>query len=387
MVNSAGISVEMPVQQMNRRFKHLKKLKKKLVCLMPTDKTAIKLAIASDPINMPSGKDPFQDDQELMEELRSMGAVVEIMDWKNTETDWNQFDAIFISSTWDIPSHGEAFIQWIRDCNSDRNRVINDGQLIIDNVIKSRYLSRLIKKFGVRVNSGMAITPSYFIGINESEEDQTNPIGNRSLKELFEELDAADPDNWQDRDIVMKPIVSADGNNTFLYKRMGRNTNEKQTDFILHSDEEAEKIFHHLLSSSPRGIILQPYIKAVEEGEYCLVFFNDKYSHAIQKRGGFKNHSIKERRFIPEVQLPKNMVSFATQIIHFMQECYHQHALIRTRIDFLYSNGQIVLCELECTEPNTNLQSLPADIKTAVLKSYASAIYREATRLKAAIND
>lgn len=354
---------------------------------MPTAKTALKIAIASDHANMPSGKNPFQDDRELMVELRSMAASVEILDWRNTITDWKGFDAIFISSTWDIPSHGEAFIQWIRDCNSDRNRVINDGQLIIDNVIKSRYLSRLIKKFGVRVHSGMAITPSYFIGINESEEDEINPIGNRSLKELFKELDATDPDNWLNRDIVMKPIVSADGNNTFLYKRIVHNPNEKETDFILHSDAEAEKILQQLLISSARGIILQPYIQAVEEGEYCLVFFNDRYSHAIQKQGGFKNHSIKERRFVPEIQLPKNMLSFAKKIIQFMQESYHQNALTRTRIDFLYSNGQLVLCELECTEPNTNLQSLPADIKTEVLKNYASAIYQEAARLKEVANN
>lgn len=337
---------------------------------MPTDKKALKIAIASDHLNMPSGKNSFQDDQELKEEIGLMGAYVEISDWRNTATDWNQFDAIFISSTWDIPAHGEAFIQWIRACNSDRNRVINDGQLIIDNVIKSRYLSRLIKHFGVQVPSGMAITPSYFIGKNESEEDQTNSIGNRSLKDILNELDATDPDNWRNRDIVVKPIVSADGNNTFLYKRI--------------EIETVEKSFQQLLTGSVRGIILQPYIQAVEEGEYCLVFFNDRYSHAIQKQGGFKNHSIKERRFIPEIQLPENMVYFAKKIIHFMQESYHKNALTRTRIDFLYSNGQIILCELECTEPNTNLQSLPEQIKADVLKNYASAIFQEAVRLKKA---
>ncbi|KYP16036.1 hypothetical protein [Flavihumibacter sp. CACIAM 22H1] len=342
----------------------------------------IHIAIVSDSTHIPGAQSPFQDDQDLLKELQDRRASVEIIDWREAGINWQKFDAIFISSTWDIPSYGEEFMHWIRTCNADKKRTINDGQLICDNVIKSRYLSRLIQYFGHQPGASAAITPSCFIALKASAEDSTNALGNHNLTSLCRELAMADPANWENRPVVMKPIVSADGNNTFLYHPSLVNSESAIPDSTLIAEEEAEQVFQQLLRHSSRGIILQPYIKAVEEGEYCLVFLHDRFSHAIQKKGGFKNHSIRERRYIPEDKLPAGMLSFGKEIIQYMQQLYHATALTRTRIDFLHSNHQTVLCELECTEPNTNLQSLPEATRKMVTRNYAQAIYEQAIRLK-----
>ncbi len=339
----------------------------------------IQIAIVSDSNNSPSGITPFLDDQDLAEVLINKGAAVQILDWRSSSADWKEFDSIFISSTWDIPINAEAFLEWVSYCNADKKRTINDGDLIIDNIIKSRYLTRLLDKFGNRINSGNAITPSCFVALKSSSENYTQAIGKRNLSSLLKEMEEKDPQNWLDRDIVIKPIVSADGNNTFLIKRSAGF--EPTNDFIITSLKTAEAVFQEQLSNAPTGIMIQPYIPAVEEGEYCLVFFNNKYSHAIQKMGGFRNHSIPQRKYIPEEKLPAGMVKFAADIISHMQQLYHPHALTRTRIDFLSSGNQIVLCELECTEPNTNLQSLPPAVKKEVLENYASALMEQTEKL------
>lgn len=100
----------------------------------------------------------WEDDRKLAEALENKGCEVDILNWRDPHA-WTTYDAIFVSSTWDIPAHPDEFIAWIESCSADRHRLINDKDLLIANVIKSRYLHVLQKEFGDDTSVGHAITP------------------------------------------------------------------------------------------------------------------------------------------------------------------------------------------------------------------------------------
>lgn len=339
------------------------------------------IAIATDS-SYAAPLEPWIDDSMLRKELEELGARVNILDWQNKAVDWHTFDAIFVSSTWNIPAFPQAFLSWLNHCSEERKRLINDQQVLIDNVVKSRYLSYLAEKFGDTMNSKAAVTPSAYFAITANEQDATQAIGDQTLEEILMRLDGDESGNWKQQDIILKPIVSADGKDTFVYARTGRSLKAKDPGFILQDASEANQRMKNMLLDADRGIILQPYIQGVEQGEYSLVFLGDRFSHAIQKPGGFRQDSETARIAKSAEELPEGMIAFGEQLIRHMEARYGAGALTRTRVDLLLSGHGFLVCELECTEPNTNIQRLPSPQKEQAFKAYARAVYERACYLR-----
>ena len=80
--------------------------------------------------------------------------------------------------------------------------------------------------------------------------------------------------------------------------------------------------------------------------------------------------------------MPHEMIEFARNVIHTMQRKYGDNSLTRTRVDLFASANGFVLCELECTEPNTNIQRINQPDQDKVIDNYASAVYTRAGYLK-----
>jgi hypothetical protein len=59
---------------------------------------------------------------------------VELVDWKNETVNFRQFDAILVTSTWDLHKAPDQFIRWLDHCEGDgKKRLINDiTNLLLD---------------------------------------------------------------------------------------------------------------------------------------------------------------------------------------------------------------------------------------------------------------
>jgi hypothetical protein len=324
-------------------------------------------------------KNNWKDDVDLLQELIKIGCKAQIVSWR-TGTAWDQYDAIFVSSSWDIPAYPVEFLEWLETCSKDKARLINDKDVIVDNIIKSRYLSYLIQEIGDDIRSGHAITPSKFFSRQPDINNATIGIGNGSLDVIIDLIDQ-DP-IWQGKSIVFKPVISADGAHTYIFHRgNGGINNVSSQDYLLSYEAAKEKVDALLDRVELGGLIVQPYISGVEDGEYSLVFFDGVYSHAIRKPNGFRQADHQSRVPLQREDLPAGMLDFCNQLLQTMIRKYGENTLTRVRIDLFQNEGRFVLCEMECTEPNTNLQRFSPIEQKQIISQYAKAIKSRACQL------
>ncbi len=181
-------------------------------------------------------------DHLAIEPLQQLGWQVQFTPWDRPETDWNEFDAVVIRSTWDYQHRVGEFIQVLRQIEASRARLFNPLQVCLWNMNKV-YLRELSDK-------GCAVLPTVW----------------------FDRLAAEDLDGiwqrWDAERLVVKPAVGANADHAYVLARGSRaGTTEAMETYRM------------------RPGLVQPFVDAIEfEGEYSLFFFGGEYSHTIRKR-------------------------------------------------------------------------------------------------------
>lgn len=343
-----------------------------------------RIAIATGEDYAWKGNRPWKDDVSLRDALLLLTGkegTVDILNWRDGSQPWESYDAIFISSTWDIPHRPEAFFRWVDRCTTDRQRLINDSQLILDNIVKSCYLQFLLDRFAKEPMANGAIIPCAFYSETGNPMNNIRAVQGKTLDQLIDDLTMVNP-IWKATGIVIKPVISADALSTYLYNNSSSHFPDIADPSVLLDQPAAQHIFDKLTRmQSTGGVILQPYIAGVEQCEYSLVFFNDAFSHAVRKPGGFVQTSSQGRVPVADGEELATMIRFGKRVLEHMADRYGSHALTRTRIDLFKDGDNYYLCELECTEPNTNLQRFPEEAQQLILERYARAVYDQAVAL------
>lgn len=326
---------------------------------------------------------PSPDDQLLQAELKNRGHRVEIINWENVRTNPLQFDSIFISSTWNACLYPQEFLAWLSSCEQDgQRRLINDHAVLEAGFFKDRYWHRLeqILKNAPSLQDLAELTPSrFFLEGAVTLGEGVEALDSRRLAEILAELD--ETPEWAQSNIVFKPVVSADGRDTFVYNRFKRTIpidEEKRAKFVLESAQEAEVEFRRLAKNTVRrGVLLQPYIEGVESGEYSLTILGGQCTHAIQKPKLFKGDGSIRRKVVELDKLPRNMQRFAEALVQTLDTHFGSGSISRARVDLFDRQGIPVLCELECVEPNTNINIVAKhneSIAKKIVQHYADVI-------------
>jgi hypothetical protein len=333
----------------------------------------------------------WDDDAWLRLELEQRGHHVDIIDWHDEQVMLTDYQGIFVSSTWDIPSNPSAFERWLDLCEADGvKRLINASHLLRHGIRKYDYLSDLIAWFGETLSTSGSVVPTRFyvkqpldIAVRNLE-----AVGSRNLRDILAELDQSPL--WRGKSIVIKPVTSASGKNTFLYDRSqdGRVLTYYPHD-VMREHEAAAAIFDRILDDpTSNGVILQTFI--ANEGEYSLTFFERTFSHAVRKPAGFKADRSLDRKFVERDQLPSGMVDFARQILYELEQRYGSSSLTRTRIDLFVEmstegHSYPVVSEVEFVEPNTNIRIVNRDkgesAREKVVARFADAIEKRVKEL------
>ncbi|MET7621546.1 hypothetical protein [Streptomyces sp. NPDC005408] len=174
----------------------------------------------------------------IVDALRADGLAAEALAWDADPVAWDRFDLAVIRSTWDYAGRLGEFLAWV-DTTARVTQLWNPAPVVRWNSDK-RYLVKLTER-------GVSVVPTQFVepGGRYSEED----------------FDMADG-------VVVKPAVSAGAMDTARYEP-GR-----------HADAARHA---RMLLDQGRTVMIQPYLRLVEEGERALVFFSGTFSHAIRK--------------------------------------------------------------------------------------------------------
>ena len=254
----------------------------------------------------------------LSRALGDRGIITEVVDWDNASVDWSRFSMAIVRSPWDYHRRYPEFLTWL-DAVSSATTLHNSADIIRWNTDKE-YLDEL-------VDAKIGIVPTTFV---RSAEDLVS-ITNEGMLE---------------RDIVVKPTISAGSNNTERH------------------EESPVKAAAHLGLLLDAGFIamVQPYQRFIDErGETGMVYFNGQLSHSFRKGAILATgENIKNGLFTVEDIAPRTASAqereLGKAVMTFVKKKWGEYPLY-ARVDVVRgSAGVPVVMELELAEPSFFLQ-------------------------------
>jgi glutathione synthase/RimK-type ligase-like ATP-grasp enzyme len=256
------------------------------------------------------------DDRALLRRLADRGFDAEPVVWSDPNYPWQNCDVVVIRSCWDYHLHHGEFLRWIAFLESTGCSVWNPPALIRWNADKS-YLRSLESK-------GIPIVPTLWC-----EPGETQSLG-----------DMLHGKGWAKA--LVKPRISATAHRTQLVEA---------------KNAAAEQVLFEELMAGP-GVMVQRFMDDIlAEGEWSLIFFGGKFSHAVlktSKPGDFRVQSDfggKSHAADP----PAHVLESAIRAVQAVEPTLY--ARVDGIVDRTRNEDQFRIMELELIEPALFLTS------------------------------
>lgn len=228
--------------------------------------------------------------------------------WRIPNVDWSQYDAVIIRSTWDYQDDADDFMQVLSTIEKSGVVLLNSLAIAQWNINKN-YLREVEEK-------GAKVIPTIW------------------LEQFDYSLVTGYFDHFNTQQIVIKPTISANSDNTFWL--------QKET------IEQAKPGLE--LSLQNRQLMVQPFIPAiVKEGEYSLFYFSGQYSHCILKTPKQGDFRVQEEHggILQSINPNENLLAAASKALKAIPE-----KVLYARIDLVEFQGEYQLMEIELIEPS-----------------------------------
>lgn len=248
-------------------------------------------------------------DHLLFEPFRKYGWSAEEISWRNTQANWDQYEAVIIRSPWDYQQDPEDFFKVLEEIEASSAVLENKLELVEWNIDKT-YLRDLEEQ-------GITIVPSLW----------EERFDNGTYMDAFKRLSSDE--------IIVKPTISAGAEDTFRIPkdRADEYTEQLQTTF------------------ADRPYIVQPFMPdIIREGEFSLFYFGDTYSHTVLKTPKKDDFRVQEEHggVLKLVEAEPEMRQISRKILDLItpQPLYARIDLVR------HGNDDFALMELELIEPS-----------------------------------
>ena len=250
--------------------------------------------------------DLFEDDRLLACELERLGISAVPAIWDDPAIDWSSFDALVMRTPWDYFQRVDEFRPWLDARIASGVLMCNAGEILSWNFDK-RYLQDLEA-------AGVALVPTVFI-------DRGEPADVAAL---------AAERGWEE--VVVKPTISGGAYRTHRFRV------EDAADYQASINE----------TLNDRGLMLQPFVPEILDGELSLLFFDGVFSHAVRKRAKPGDY---------RVQFRFGGTTASVEVEPALMEQARACALaapslpVYARVDGVIKDGQFLLMEFEVFEP------------------------------------
>ena len=265
------------------------------------------------------------DDALAISPLKELDTEVTPAIWNDPNVNWKQFDAVIVRSCWDYHHQPRQFRQWLDRLKAQQIALWNPAEIIRWNMHK-KYLQDLAAK-------GVMIPPTLWI-----EAESSTDLFSLLHENQFEQA-------------VIKPMISATAYQTYRTSPATARDDQPRLDEILRRS----------------GAMIQKFVDEITTtGEWSLIFFAGKFSHAVLKRpqdGDFRVQSDfggTSHLHTP----PAELITQAEEILRLIEA-----PLLYARVDGVNSDGRFVLIELELIEPQLFL-----GVDAAAPRRFAEAI-------------
>jgi hypothetical protein len=256
------------------------------------------------------------DDEVAIAELTRRGWDAVELPWSHPDVTWTDYELVVVRTTWDYHLRPDEFLETLAAIEASGARLENSRRLIAWNLDK-RYLREL-------ETAGVPIVPSVW--------------GRGGNGAVFSGLFAA----LQEAEIVIKPTVSANANDTFR----------------LRAPLSPEQLLHLADVFRDRDWFAQPFLRSiVTEGEYSAFYFNGRLSHACLKVPMAGDFRVQEEHggSIRGVQASDDVRRVGEIVMSAIAP-----APLQARVDLArLADGSLALMELELIEPSLYFRSDP----------------------------
>lgn len=274
----------------------------------------------------------IEEDKLLQRTLIQNGYNVDIISWEDVDVNYDEYTALILRSVWGYQDNYLKFKVWLRMIEQKQILLLNSPEMILNNIRKD-------KQFEILTKYEIPIIPTEFI---------------YKLEDLFD-----DTKFDENKLKVLKPIISGSGENTFLVD--GNN--------LLHIDKIIN-LFEKIIKCEDNGIMLQPYISEVQNGEFACVYIDGVNTHnMIRYPGIFANR----KKPVYLSSIPETVKKLADKVSKL--EEYSDYLYMR--VDIVLHNNKPIIMEVELAEPDLLFKFIPDEkIKNESMNQFAKKLIR-----------
>lgn len=278
-------------------------------------------------------KNKIKEDLMLQKELLQDGFITEIISWQDDTVDYSEFECLILRSVWGYQDHYEQFKNWLMSLKEDNITIYNNVDIIFDNIRKDMQME-ILDRYSI---------PHIPTTIIKQIAD---------VKKIYE----------YESKIVVKPLISGSGKNTYMITPTSRNVSGTQ-------DSITQNCIS-ILNQKENGLIIQPFIPSIKNGEYSCIFIDGINTHNMLR---FPGVFTDKRRAIYLPEVPADVRSLANdvaQIPDFNDYLY-------MRVDIVVDNNIPYIMEVELAEPDLLIKYIDDEnIRKKTIKTFAKRIER-----------
>ncbi|WP_309608319.1 hypothetical protein [Flavobacterium sp.] len=249
----------------------------------------------------------LETENQLIPKLAKHNIVAKAVIWNDETINWEDYDVLIFRNTWDYYEKQIEFDIWLDKIQKLGIKTLNSIAIINKN--KHKFYLRELQQLG------FTILPTIFI-------EKTKEL---NLKKFI-------PNHW--KKAVIKPAYSAGSYQTELF-------DISEIDII---NQKYQNI------APQKELLLQEFMPEIQTlGETSFIFFNKKFSHAVNKKpieGEFRIQVQYGGKY-KLVQPNQDIIEKAQKIVNTFSE-----DLLYARVDGIIIGNEIYLMEIECIEPD-----------------------------------
>ncbi len=282
-------------------------------------------------------KNLINEDVFLKEYFNKCGYDSEIISWQDDNVNYQDYECLILRSVWGYQNDYKKFKEWLLFLKNNNIKIYNDVDMVLDNIRKDI-------QFGILDKNDIEHIPTKFIKMNE--EVNFSGLINPNL--------------------IIKPIISGSGDNTF------RITNDKsELDKRIINTNDIPLVYKKVLENSENGLMIQPYIEEVVEGEYSCVYINSVNTHNMIRFPGI--FAAKKKPILIH-NIPSEVKMLADRIASLNE--YNKSLYLR--VDITYNKGIPLIMEVELAEPDLLTKYIDdIKIKTLIGNQFIKGIERK----------
>ncbi len=277
-------------------------------------------------------KGKIKEDLMLQKSLLEIGIIADIISWQDKTINYSEYCLLILRSVWGYQNYYSQFKDWLLYLKENDICIYNDVDVILNNIRKDKQLE-ILNKY---------LIPHIPTIIIKKVDD---------LEKIYE----------YNADVVIKPIISGSGQNTYLINK-ARHSNVL-IDFPF-------DICTSIMQQPENGIMVQPFMSGIKEGEYACVFIDGINTHNMLRFPGVLSE---KKRAIYLPSLPENINKLATmvsQIPEFKNSLY-------MRVDIIVDDNKPYIMEIELAEPDLLIKYITDErVQQKTLNTFVKKIER-----------